>query len=873
MRPADDLELRLVVAEGIVDPAEAPALAAAAAEAGQGLLEHLRGDGRISEPTFDKLLARVLTRDQPVDQAAQTVRAWELAPTVRGAPVGHPGPPRASRPYPAVAPPVAQAWAEHTGGRSRNESRPDVFPVPGWDRYETIRLLGEGGMGRVFLARDLKLDRNVAIKFVRGDDPELVTRILAEARAQARVVDERVCQVFDTGEIAGRVYIAMQAIEGQTLGELASELTYEQKAMVMRSAALGVNEAHRAGLIHRDLKPSNIMVERTADGELRTYVMDFGVARDWANDHTATGTVLGTPQYMAPEQARGEVKQLDRRADIYSLGATLYTVLVDRPPITGDNPLVVLNRISIDEPVRPRAIVHDVPADLEAIVMKCLEKDRAARYDSARALADDLGRFLGGEPVAARAAAGLGYRLGRYVRRRWRLVAAATVMAALLAVALGFGLRERWRAARREELARRFTERVERIEALARTTALAPAHDLRNDRALIEAEMETIAAEMRAEGSIATAAGHYALGRGHLALANDLRAEQELQAAWDGGYRDPRTAYALALAQGRLYRRELHELERLPKAQRARPEAELARRYRDPALTLLRVSGNAGAPAEHIAALIAFNEQRYDDALRNLDAIDLTAGGMASVYEVPALRGQILHGRAIAHAERGEAALAAADLEAGRRAFAQAAAIAESDPSIQVEIAELEHAAFVIELYGGGAVDGPFERGVAATGRALAMLPDLQSAWLERSEFARTLAVHRARRGTDVAALLTASLADAQRAVDLARTPRDQREARYELAEAHRSWGEVLQGQHEDPRARLQASLDVALAVDVSARDARMWNQLGLIHTHWADYQDEVGDVATDHRDQAIAAYERAGIPPAYNAFVPIAMR
>ena len=160
-------------------------------------------------------------------------------------------------------------------------------------------------------------------------------------------------------------------------------------------------------------------------------------------------------------------------------------------------------------------------------------------------------------------------------------------------------------------------------------------------------------------GTIATAAGHYALGRGHLALANDLRAEQELQAAWDGGYRDPRTAYALALAQGRLYRRELHDLERLPKAQRARPEAELARRYRDPALRLLRVSGNAGAPAEHIAALIAFNEQRYDDALRSLDAIDLTAGGMASIYEVPALRGQILHWRAIAHAERGEAALRA----------------------------------------------------------------------------------------------------------------------------------------------------------------------------------------------------------------------
>ena len=500
----EELAVRIVIAEGILSGAEARALGDEAARGAQGLLERLHADGRISEPTFASLRARVT--EQANAKRASQVTARDAAG--------------------AGAPDQARTWDHLPGAGSGPGDRadPEVFPAPGWDRYEPIRLLGQGGMGRVFLARDLRLDRKVAIKFVRGDDPELARRIVGEARAQARVNDDRVCKVYEVGEVRGRVYIAMQHIDGRPLSELGAELTVEQKAIVMRGAALGVAEAHRAGLIHRDLKPSNIMVERGVDGELRPFVMDFGLARDWTGGATMTGTVLGTPPYMAPEQARGEVEQLDRRADVYSLGATLYALLVGRAPIEGGNPLEVLTRVATDEPTRPRAIDPDVPADLEAIAMKCLEKERAARYDSARALADDLGRFLGGEPVAARSAAGLGYRLRKRLRRHARLVAGVTVAVALVAVALGYALHERGQAARREALARRFTERVERIEAMARYAALAPVHDLRPDRARLAHAMDELAAEVRAEGDLAAGPGHYALGRGHLALGDDERA-------------------------------------------------------------------------------------------------------------------------------------------------------------------------------------------------------------------------------------------------------------------------------------------------------------------------------------------------------------
>src|SRR6185295_11536299 len=146
------------------------------------------------------------------------------------------------------------------------------FPVKGWDRYQPERFLGQGGMGKVFLAKDPRLHRQVALKLVRSDAPEATRRLVAEARAQARVSHDRVCKVYEVGEVEGQVYIAMQYIEGAPLGSAACPLTVEETAMVVREAARGVHEAHRAGILHRDLKPSNVMVERAEDGALRPYV-------------------------------------------------------------------------------------------------------------------------------------------------------------------------------------------------------------------------------------------------------------------------------------------------------------------------------------------------------------------------------------------------------------------------------------------------------------------------------------------------------------------------------------------------------------------------------------------------------------------------
>jgi serine/threonine-protein kinase len=598
------------------------------------------------------------------------------------------------------------------------------------------------------------------------------------------------------------------------------------------------------------------MVERGEGGELRPYVMDFGLARDWADGTTMTGTVLGTPQYMAPEQARGEVTQLDRRADVYSLGATLYALLVNEPPIAGSNPLEILTRVTTVEPARPRSIDPDVPADLEAIVMKCLEKERAARYDSARALADDLGRFLGGEPVAARSAAGLGYRLRKALRRRARLVAGVTVAVALLAVALGFALHERRQAAQRAELARRFTERVERIESMARYAALAPAHDLRPDRARLRSAMDELAAEVRAAGALGAGPGRYALGRGHLALGDDEGAAAELAAAWAGGYREPRAAYALALAEGHLYQQALREVERLPKEQREERRRAIEREHRDPALAHLRESAGADVPSlDYVAALVAYYEDRFEDALGRLDAIDGGPAGLAWFYEAPLLRGEILRARAMARRGTATPAQTIADLDAGRRALAAAAAIGRSDPAVHTAVGELEASTLDLEIYGSGEIAAPFERGVEAAGRALAILPDDLASLELRGGLLRRVAEYRGNRGEDVTELLTRAVADARRAVELAPA---RREGKLALARSYRQWGEFRHGRSEDPSEQLRRAVEVMGTIAPDARDYDVHVQSGLTHKVWADYLDQIGQDSEQHRSLAIDAYADA---------------
>ena len=304
-------------------------------------------------------------------------------------------------------------------------------------RYRLESLVARGGMAEVWEGYDRLLDRAVAVKMPLvhlREQPEFLQRFQREAVAAAQLQHPNIVQIYEIGDQDGRPYFSLEFVDG---GSLAGQLngvpqTPHHAAELVETLALAMEAAHRLGLIHRDLKPANILMTQTGIPK----ITDFGLAKRLNEDsgQTGSGVVMGTPSYMAPEQAKGQINLLGPAADIYSLGAILYETLTGRPPFRGATVLETLEQVLQDEPVPPSRLQPKVPRDLETICLKCLNKEPPKRYTSAQEMADDLRRFLNNEPIHARPITTL-ERGMKWVRRRPTLAALyAVVLLILLAV-------------------------------------------------------------------------------------------------------------------------------------------------------------------------------------------------------------------------------------------------------------------------------------------------------------------------------------------------------------------------------------------------------------------------------------------------------
>jgi len=275
-------------------------------------------------------------------------------------------------------------------------------------RYEVGELLGRGGMAEVHLGRDTRLGRSVAVKMLRPDfarDPSFQARFRREAHSAASLNHPSVVSVYDTGEdeYAGNPvpYIVMEYVEGSTLRDLlgsGNKLVPERALEIVDGVLAALAYSHQQGIVHRDIKPANVMLTKAGDVK----VMDFGIARamdDMGATMTQTSAVIGTAQYLSPEQARGE--QVDARSDLYSTGCLLFELLTGRPPFVGDSPVSVAYQHVREAPVPPSQLDPDVPAAADTIVLKSLAKDRADRYQTADDMRRDIAAALAGRPVAA----------------------------------------------------------------------------------------------------------------------------------------------------------------------------------------------------------------------------------------------------------------------------------------------------------------------------------------------------------------------------------------------------------------------------------------------------------------------------------------
>jgi serine/threonine-protein kinase len=313
---------------------------------------------------------------------------------------------------------LRQLWgavmvADAVGSHSRSEASEPIQETPSGSLelptrlggYELLAELGRGGMGVVYRARQLGLDREVAVKMMlRGRLASAADRerFRAEAEAAARLDHPNIVPVYEVGEAEGRPFFSMKYIGGRTLSQLLAEhpLPAHEAASILATISRAIHFAHQKGVLHRDLKPSNILID--ADGE--PHVTDFGLAKRITDpvSLTKSGAILGTPSYMAPEQAAGARGEVSPASDVYSLGAVLYHTLTGRPPFQAASPVDTVLLVLEQDPVPPRVINPKADRDLEMIALRCLQKPADLRYAGADALADDLEAYLHDEPIAAR---------------------------------------------------------------------------------------------------------------------------------------------------------------------------------------------------------------------------------------------------------------------------------------------------------------------------------------------------------------------------------------------------------------------------------------------------------------------------------------
>jgi serine/threonine-protein kinase len=603
-----------------------------------------------------------------------------------------------------------------------------------WDRYEILGLLGKGGMGSVFEARDKRINRHVALKFIHTVDPYMTSRFLQEARAQARMDHPNVCKVLEVGEVEGRAYIAMQLIRGEQLSKIAESISLDEKVRLMKTVTDAVSAAHRLQIIHRDIKPANIMVEKTelpnGSISLNPILMDFGLAREESGTQglTESGALLGTPGYMSPEQARGHTRGTDARTDVYGLGATLYDLLTGAPPFVDANVMNVVLKVLIDDPVPLRVKNPDIPLALETIVLKCLAKEPHRRYASAAELSEDLERYLSREKVLAR-------RLSLPEKLYWRGKRNKPMAFAILALVFTLGAfavygvdmaienaRREEMAQKRAELGKKLSGAVKDLDWLVRTAHLVPLHDTTKEKDIVRQRMAGIEAEMRSFADLGAGFDHFALGRGHLALEEWNEAREQLESARGRGILDAELDYGLGRALGELYHRALDDARRSGDATYfAKRKVELDKEYLEPALLHLeKCRGLPTVSASYLEGLIHFYHRRDKEALEQAALARQTTPWL---YEAAKLEGDVYLAQALDAKDKGDNDNAEKDFDRAVEHYEQAAEIGRSDHQVYEALAEAWIRQEELDLYRGRDPKLKLDKALSAADKALKASP------------------------------------------------------------------------------------------------------------------------------------------------------
>lgn len=721
-------------------------------------------------------------------------------------------------------------------------------------RYKLLELLGEGGMGKVYKAHDKRLNRYVALKFLKENNPEKQKRFLQEAKAQAKLKSDGICKIYEVGEMDGKSFISMQYIEGKNLRETAKEMNLEMKVSIIKKVAEGLQEAHKLGILHRDINPSNIMVERDENGEYKPYIMDFGLAKEVAEPSlTQDGVIMGTLFYMSPEQASGANQNLDRRSDIYSLGATLYEILSGEPPFKGEF-VEVLEKIRKEEPEPLRKKNPSIPKDIESIANKCLEKDPNLRYKNTKELVEDLNRFLNGEPVKARKTTFF-YYLFKKIKKNKAVFLTLFIALFIFLVFSLIWINERVSYVKGIKIMQKFGEEIKEVESIMRYSHLLPLHNNLKERNTIFEKIEKIKEKMKEIGKIGEGPGNYAIGRAYFSLGDMRGAYEYYGRALKSQYEDPEFFYSYGMLLGELYKEELKDIERIKNKELKEAKRKKAEeKYKNEALYYMKKGKTAQKDmVKYAEALIYFYERDYQNALK---VISKLMDNPTPFYEIYKLKGDIYLFKGKEKDSTGNYESAMEEYLKAEEEYSKAKGIGRSDIEIYLSNADLFKAKLKLKAQKGELDEKILKDALREIENASVINPENERVYNLKSLLCWSWANEILKYGKDPSRYLEEAISSAGKAIEIRKD--------YPEAYTNRGISYVILASYEkqnglDPLNSIEKGIEnYRQAIIIDPQNMEPYVNAGNAYTLLVDYYISKGEEPLELMEKAVENYEKA---------------